>query len=101
MGISMDLTIAGREADTPVGGQLQLFSESWKRIFRDTWILEVIAGCKLEFFGVSQHRLFPQVSGNRQSFQTLDEKLGKLATKQAIERVSDLPKHISSAPCFW
>ena len=61
----------------------------------------MIAGCKLEYFGVSQHRLLPQVPMNRQSFQTLDEKLGNLATKQAIERVSDQPKHISLTPCFW
>ena len=97
----MDLTIVRQEAHTPVGGRLQLFSQNWKQISKDPWILETITGCKLEFTSIPQQTQFlPQFTLDKQKSQVLGEELGKMAAKQAIERVSDPAEACFISPMF-
>ena len=57
IGISMDLALVHQEAHTPVGC-IPPFAKDWQQISRDPWILETIAGCKLEVSSVSRHTQF-------------------------------------------
>ena len=65
------------------------------------WILETIVGCRLESSGVPQHTQFlSQFPVDKERSQVLDEELGKLAAKQAIERVSDQAEACFISPMF-
>ena len=49
IGINMDLQLVQQEAHRPAGGRLQYFCRNWEQIYKDTWVLHTISGCKLEF----------------------------------------------------
>lgn len=95
IGISMDLTIACREADTPVGGRL--FSENWTQISRDSG-----NDCQLQTGLLQCPPAQAYSSGSHEwaDIPALDKELKQLTAKPAIERVLDPAEAYLISPMF-
>ena len=100
LGISLDMEIARREAQRPVGARLQHFLPNWQAITDDPWILNTIGEYSLELTSTPrQHHAVQPIALNQEKSAGLTTEIGKLLQKEAIRPVKASPGEFLS-PIF-
>ena len=67
-------------------GSLKLHLNFWKTLTSDSWVLQTIQGCVVEFDGVPVQQQAPaEINFSESEMHTIDMELAKLVTKGVIE----------------
>ena len=90
--------LARQNANLPVGGRLCYFTENWKQITSDPWVLETVTGSKLEFRSRPQQTGVPRdIHMDMEKARALTEEIEKLFGKGAIIPVPDSGEGFTSS----
>ena len=78
-------------------GSLAKNIDSWKNLTSDSWILETVAGYKIELENIPHQRIIPkQIQLNDDQKKIIDKEIAELLMKNAISKSSDEPDQFIS-----
>ena len=79
----------------PVGGRVRFFTDQWKKITDDKWVLSTISkGYKLEFQNIPPDSGVIQTKASAEALKIINLEVEKLLEKGAIEPVPFVEQHL-------